>query len=163
MTLDEFFATSIEPALAWLPPKMTSQAAMLQMGTTALQESRLEHRRQMGNGPARSFYQMERTGMVLGLLKHPQAEVRSLAIAACNWRGVEPDSLAVWNAIEHDDVFASTLARLGYWADPLPLPAVGQVDAAWLCYLRNWRPGKPHPETWPTYYAQTRAFMGLHG
>jgi hypothetical protein len=22
------------------------------------------------------------------------------------------------------------------------------VDAAWDYYLRNWRPGKPHPERW---------------
>ena len=30
--------------------------------------------------------------------------------------------------------------------------AVDDADGAWECYLRTWRPGKPHPETWAAYW-----------
>lgn len=161
MTLIEFDTEAIGPAMEWLGPKYDGPGVRLQMLTTALQESRLEHRRQLGNGPAKSFYQMERTGMVRGLLRHPSQRIQSMTVVACTWRGVKAEEMAVWDAIEHDDILASTLARLGYWADPLPLPPIGNVDAAWLCYLRNWRPGKPHPATWPGHYARVRAYLQL--
>lgn len=162
MTLQEFDATGVGPALEWLgADKYDGPGVRLQMLTTALQESNLEYRRQMGDGPAKSFYQMERGGMVNSLLNHPSNRIRSTALAACAWRGVQPVAMDVWNAIENDDVLASVLARLGYLADPQPLPEVGNVDAAWLCYLRNWRPGKPHPEKWPALYARVRAYLQL--
>ena len=41
-----------------------------------------------------------------------------------------------------------------YWkyTDPAPLPRLGHQQTAWDYYLRNWRPGKPHPEFWPRHY-----------
>ena len=33
------------------------------------------------------------------------------------------------------------------------LPAVGDKEAAWQYYLRNWRPGMPHRQTWDARYA----------
>ena len=37
---------------------------------------------------------------------------------------------------------------------PLPKPHAGQEEAAWECYLRNWRPGKPHRKSWGPFWAE---------
>jgi hypothetical protein len=29
---------------------------------------------------------------------------------------------------------------------------VGDVAGAWALYMRVWRPGKPHRQTWPALY-----------
>lgn len=79
------------------------------------------------------------------------------AAALYQARGVPARDAAIWDAIENDDVLAAGLARLLLWSDPGRLPAVGDADAAWALYLRTWRPGKPHPETWPELYARAVA------
>ena len=104
-----------------------------------LQESRFEHRRQMSNGPARSFWQMERGGGVHGVLTHRASAACAKVI--CAHQGVEPADQAVWEAIEHDDVLAACLARLLLYTDPARLPALGDEAGAWDLYLRTWRPG----------------------
>ena len=55
---------------------------------------------------------------------------------------------------EWDDVLAAAFARLLLFTDPAKLPKLGDADGAWQLYLRTWRPGKPHPHTWPDLYAQ---------
>ena len=79
----------------------------------------------------------------------------------CEARGVPFEADAIWRALENDDVLAAGLARLLLFTDPKPLPAVQQVDTAWNCYVRTWRPGKPHPEKWPSYHLASRRFLGL--
>jgi hypothetical protein len=164
MTLDQIMAAGITPALAWLPPKMTSPEALVQLLATGLQESRFEHRYQVLNdpsqkGPARSFWQMERNGGVVGVMTHPAS--KSYAFDACAWRGVPFEKLAVWQAIENDDVLAAVWARLLYWTTPGALPRVTQTDAAWALYVSTWRPGKPKPDTWPANHKAARAFLGF--
>ena len=69
MTLDTILKTAIAPAMALLkgvPDSRESRCLLLAIG---LQESRFEHRRQMGNGPARGFWQFE-TGGVRGVVNH---------------------------------------------------------------------------------------------
>lgn len=149
--LDKIRASAIAPALALLPERMTSPAAETMLLAIGLQESRLVHRRQIG-GPARGLFQFERGGGVRGVLLHPVS--REHAAAVCRARGVDPTEVAVYNALEHDDVLAAAFARLLLWTDPLPLPALGRVDAAWNLYLRTWRPGRPHERTWAGLYAQ---------
>ncbi len=161
MKLSEVVANMVDPALAWLPQHMNSPQARVMLLTIGLQESRFEHRRQMGNGPARSFWQFERgtkasRGGVWGIYLHPQS--RDLLRDACRSHGVPFDPLSIWQAIEHNDVLACICARLLLWTDALKLPALGDVAGAWELYAeRAWRPGKPHPETWPGYYAQALA------
>lgn len=162
MTLDEISQTAIEPALTWLPAKMTSDAARVMLLATGLQESRFEHRWQVLNdpsqkGPARSFWQMERNGGVVGVMTHPASS--ALAQAACERQGVEFDKMAVWLAIEQDDFLAAVFARLLYWTAPGALPAVEDADGAWSLYLGTWRPGKPKPDTWSANHAAARAFV----
>lgn len=152
MTLNEITTAGINPALALLPARMNSPRARVLLLAIALQESELIHRRQMGNGPARGFWQFEQGGAVRGCVKHPASApyLREL----CNARNVAFDARAIWNAIEYDDVLAAGLARLLLFTDPRPLPRLGDRQAAWECYAWNWRPGKPHPEKWPANYAQ---------
>lgn len=148
---------AIDPALALLPGKMDSDRARVQMLAIGLQESRFTHRRQMGNGPARGLWQFERGGGVKGVLEHPASA--KLAREICIALDVEPVPRPVWTALETNDVLAGVFARLLLWTDAKPLPAIGDEQGAWAYYLRNWRPGKPHPQTWPGFYRQAVEFV----
>lgn len=152
MTLKEVIAGAINPALALLPAKMDTAAARVQLLAIGLQESRFLHRRQLGNGPARGLWQFERGGGVRGVLTHPAS--REHAYRICGIRGVEAVAAAVYPALEADDVLGAAFARLLMWTDAWRLPAVGDVQGAWNMYIRTWRPGRPHPETWAGLYAQ---------
>ncbi|WP_281915975.1 hypothetical protein [Caldimonas thermodepolymerans] len=149
--LKRILADAVEPALGLLPGQMDSDRARLMLLAIGLQESRFEHRRQIG-GPARGFWQFERAGGVQGVLRH--AATRELAKAVCAERGVAADATAVYERLEHDDLLACAFARLLLWTDPQPLPVPGDASASWQYYLRTWRPGKPHRHTWDALYAQ---------
>ncbi|MFY3435024.1 hypothetical protein H4P35_18500 [Achromobacter sp. 77] len=146
MSLSDIIRTAIEPALALLPRKMDTPAARIELLGIGLQESRFIHRRQLvGNpprptGPAKSFWQAEQGGgMVRGVRLH--AATRAAAAELYRARGVAANDVAIWNAIEFDDVLAAGLARLLLWSDPGPLPTLGDEEGAWALYLRSWRPG----------------------
>jgi len=157
MTLKEIIASALNPAFAMLPSKMDTPAARVMSLAIGLQESRFLHRRQIG-GPARGFWQFEQGGGVRGVLTHPSS--RELAYGVCDEREVAATSRDVYNTLEHDDVLAAAFARLLLWTDPQRLPSLGDVDGAWALYLRTWRPGKPHPDSWPALYAQALAAVG---
>lgn len=78
----------------------------------------------------------------------------------CAVRDVAPVAAAVYAALEADDVLACAFARLLLWTDAKRLPVVGDAQSAWELYLRTWRPGKPHPRTWPALYTQAAAAVG---
>lgn len=139
----------IREALGGVMSRFDSPEARVMLYAIGLQESRFQHRRQVG-GPARGFWQFERGGGVAGVLNHPAS--RGPAAAVLTLRGV-PASGA-YAALEHDDMLACAFARLLLYTDPRPLPAT--ADAAWDYYLDNWRPGKPHRQTWDALYAQAR-------
>jgi hypothetical protein len=156
MDLDAITHAAIVPALALLPPAMDTPQARVLLLAIGLQESRFLHRRQIG-GPARGFWQFERNGGVRGVLTHPAS--RDDALRICAARHVAPVSATIHAALETDDILAAAFARLLLWTDPLRLPAAGDADGAWALYLRTWRPGKPHPHTWPVLYAQALSAM----
>lgn len=153
--------TAIAEALGLLPANMRTTEARVMLYAIGLQESRFTHRRQLvGNpprpvGPAKGFWQFERGGGCIGVVNHPSSRAHMQRI--CGERGVDFTSAALWNAIETDDVLAAAAARLLLWTDPGPLPARGDVDGAWACYVNTWRPGKPHRGTWDGFYAQAMA------
>lgn len=118
----------------------------------AMQESGLKHRAQLGGGPARGWWQFEQAGAT-GVLRH--AASAEHAAAACAAAVVAPDAASVWRAIEGHDRLATAFARLLLWTDPHPIPT--EERAAWDCYLRLWRPGKPHPQTWPEVWQRAVA------
>ena len=144
---------AINEALSLLPAKMTTRAARVMLLAIGAQESQdYTYRRQMGNGPARGFWQFERAGGVNGVINHPLKTVRDLAAQVCAARKVPCNPQAVWEALETDDVLAAAFARLNLYGDPAPLPVVGHCFEAWDLYVRVWRPGKPHPDKWPARY-----------
>ena len=153
---------AISEALALLPPGMDSREARVMLVAIGLQESRFKYRRQLVGsppkpiGPAAGFWQFEKgsaasRGGVWGVFLHESTNrhVKTL----CAARGIPASPSNIWETIQTDDVLAAGIARLLLLTDPKPLPALGDSDAAWALYLRTWRPGKPHPETWPALYA----------
>lgn len=134
-----------------LPGRFASREASVMLLAIGLQESRFEFRRQR-KGPARGLWQFERGGGVQGVMTHPST--RRYAAAVCVLRNVRFVADDVYDKLEHDDLLACAFARLLLFSDPRPLPAIGDADAAWDYYLRNWRPGKPHPITWAAFYRQ---------
>jgi hypothetical protein len=134
-----------------LPGRFASEAATVMLLAIGLQESRFLHRQQIG-GPARSYWQFERGGGVVGVLTH-RATLR-YAKAVCTLRGIEPTADAVYAAMLLDDLLGCAFARLLLFSDPKPLPEPGQIVTSWDYYIRNWRPGKPHRGTWDNLYSR---------
>ena len=156
VALTRVLADMVEPAFRELPARMASDEARVMLLAIGLQESRFRHRLQMPlrpgmpPGPARGFWQFERGGGVKGVMGHPASS--RLALEVISSRNLRPNSPTVWAALATDDVLAAIFARLLLWTDPAPLPRIGDHEAAWDCYIRNWRPGRPHPHTWKALY-----------
>lgn len=156
MTPLELLTLVIIPTLGQLPPGMDSLKARVMLIAIALQESALKYRRQLGNGPARGFWQFElgteaSKGGVWGVYLHKAS--RDHLRTLCMLHDVPFIPRAIWEALEHNDMFACGVARLMLWTAPTSLPGVHAVHDAWRYYLNVWRPGKPHESTWPAYYA----------
>ena len=137
---------AILPAYKLLPAEMASAKASVMLLAIGMQESLLQHRRQLvGNpprpiGPAKSLWQAEiGGGMVHGVRTHPAS--RKAAAELYKAQGVEANDKDIWNMIEFDDVLAAGLARLLLWTDPIALPEVKDSEGAFKLYLRTWRPG----------------------
>jgi len=157
MTLSEIRSIVFPGAFALLPAKCNSPEAQIQLLSIGLQESRFEWRKQLGNGPARGFWQFEQgneksRGGVWGVANH--TKTADLLKSVCRARGVAFDVKTIWSKLETDDVLACCVARLLLLIDPKPLPKAHETTKAWDAYIWGWRPGKPHPETWATYHAQ---------
>jgi len=148
---------AINNALTLLPGAMDTPEARVMLLAIGLQESRFAHRRQLvgspprPTGPAKGYWQFERGGGCHGVVTHPAS--RYWMARVCHQRSVPFTAAAVWNGIEHDDVLAAAAARLLLFTDPRRLPQLGDEATAWQTYIRIWRPGKPHRNTWPTLYA----------
>lgn len=159
MTPADFLARVIRPAAAWAEGAAglaSSPEAMRFLLAIAAQESGLTARFQVlpggTPGPARSFWQGEATGGMIRCVTSASVSPRITALGRrlCEAASVRPEPTHIWRAIEGHDGLAYGLARLLVLSDPAPLPT-GQ-DEAWRYYLRTWRPGKPHPETWPGHW-----------
>ncbi len=135
----------IPAALDLLPGRMNSLEARAMLLAIGLQESKFQHRRQV-NGPAHSFWQFEQAGGVAGVLSHPMTA--SIITPICDFLLYPTTTLACYTAIEHNDVLAACFARLLLWTDSRPLPLRHQEESGWQIYYAQWRPGKPHPQTW---------------
>ncbi len=133
----------VRPTLAMFGSKYQGRQAEAMLLAIALQESRFQYRQQIG-GPAHGWWQFERGGGVRGVLSHHAS--RDTARLLCDTLGYPADESAVYAGIVHNDVLACGFARLLLYTDADPLPV--SEDDGWNYYLRNWRPGKPHPKTW---------------
>lgn len=145
--LESIMHEAVLPAYALLPPKMSSPAASVMVLAIGLQESDFMYRRQLGNGPAVSFWQMEEGGGVHGVMFHPATHAFARHVAAA--RGVSWDQHAIYERLKSDDALGAAWARLLLYTDRAPLPGVhAEPEEAWQYYKRNWKPGKPHREKW---------------
>ena len=162
MNVPKHVVQAVHEALRLLPPAMDSKEARVMLYAIGLQESRFTHRAQVidggGKGPARGYWQFERGGGVRGVLRHPASKFWMHSV--CNARNVPAQETSVWLAMETDDVLAAAAARLLLFTDPSKLPAIGEQSEALRYYLRNWRPGKPHPRTWPECYETALKAVG---
>lgn len=166
MSQAEILAGIIRPVLDHLarehrvPGGPAAEAMLLAIG---MQESRFQHRDQIVPGkppgqigPATGWWQFERGGGVRGVMTHPRT--RPIALPLVQAAGLSWDEVAIWTAFTRPegDELACAFARLLLYSDPRPLPAaVAEAeDDAWECYLRNWRPGRPHRGTWGGFWRQ---------
>ena len=145
------FSPVYDAAMRLLPARLNSLQAQAMLIAIGLQESQFEHRRQLGDGPARGFWQFEQGG-VRGVLDHKLT--KPLVTPVLHAMLYAADVWTVWNAIEHNDILACTVARLNLYWLPQALPGPGDVDEAWRQYTFAWRPGKPRRHTWADNYAQ---------
>lgn len=160
MTPDSFFTRIVAPTLRWMAESPNlgipeSDSARALVTAIAGQESGWAARRQIG-GPARSYWQFELGGGVAGLFR---VLPRQLG-AVCAGYDVPFDAPTVFEAMAWHDGLACAMARLLLWTDPAPLPAYWDKIAGWQYYQRNWRPGRPHPETWSGFHDQSLASIG---
>jgi hypothetical protein len=153
----EFFHdTALNGALTLLPKPMDSLEARAMVLAICLQESKLQSRKQI-NGPARGYAQFEATGGVAAVLNHVATSAHTKSV--CAMLDITPTQLAIYNALEHNDVLAAALARLLLWTLPGNLPKKNESELAWQQYITAWRPGKPHRETWDAYFGQAWAVV----
>ena len=162
--LQQITDCAINPALKLLPDKMDTPEARVMMLAIGLQESRLIYRVQVSpnmpsmKGPARGLWQFERGGGCVGVLTHKAT--REQAKKICVALDVPADSGSVWAELEHNDILAAAFARLLLYSDPQPLPGLNDPMAGWRLYaLRTWRPGSPHPDTWPGFWDRAVKFV----
>lgn len=159
--LDLVLGAIIRPVLASMqraekiPHTATAERLLLAIGW---QESRFLFRDQVDTGPAvlgpaTGFWQFERMGGVHGVMRHHAT--RGAAQDRAKMAGLAFEAQQIWAAFteQQHDRLAAAFARLLLWTDPKPLP--DSEAQAWDYYLRTWRPGKPHPQTWSE--AWTRA------
>lgn len=139
-------SAAVNESYKLLPLKMDSPFARVNQAAIGQQESGYLVRRQYGNGPARGYWQFEDGGGVRGVMEHKSTA--DLARKVCHARGVPFVRRTVWEALETDDVLAAAFCRLLMWTDSGKLPT-NEADG-WAMYARTWRPGKPHPDKWPT-------------
>lgn len=111
----------------------------------ALQESNLSARIQGPNdaGPARSFWQFEKIGVV-DVFQRQKTALKVMCDALV--LPCEPGKLHLMMA--YNDAIACVIARLTLRLDQRPLSVAATEDGAWDYYLDNWRPGKPHRNRW---------------
>lgn len=149
---------AVAKALGILPAQMDTTQARCMLYAIGLQESGFQYRYQLvdgkpdAKGPARGYWQFERGGGVRGVMQHHSSE--TYAERLCHTRGVPFKFEDVWQRLEVDDVLAAGFARLLLWTDPGALPPLSDQRAAWDCYVRTWRPGKPHLSRWFDNHAQ---------
>jgi hypothetical protein len=159
MTPHQRFMRMVTAGLDWLEEvaeiPTTDEARVIVMAIAG-QESNWAYRHQQG-GPAHSFWQFEQGGGVHGVLTH--AASRGIIAEVCDLIYIQCTDSIVFTAMEWNDRLAISMARLLLWTDAVPLPRVGDVQGAWNYYLRNWRPGAPHPEQWPGKYAIAKELL----
>ena len=134
-----------------LGEKYASEDAVNLVVATGIVESRYEYIRQMGDGPARSFWQVEPATCVDNLahyLKHRPELMRKCATASFvdvkHWQNYDE---RVWAEILEKNIAAGIVhCRLKYWRVPKKMPSTIEGQAAYWKKYYNTEGGKGDPE-----------------
>jgi hypothetical protein len=152
----EFRESVIKPVLARMG--LASEAAEQLLLGTAIQESLfLRYRRQMGGGPAVSYFQMEpatHNDIWDNFLKYrPEWAAKATSF-------LTSESADKMTELENNDEYATAMARIHYMRVPASLPEAGDVSAQanyWKQYYNTpLGKGKPHEyiEKWQHYLSE---------
>lgn len=148
MEPDTFLQKIIRPTLYLMDEKVNVRwdaVAENLLLAIALQESNLTARIQgpMEAGPARSFWQFEKIGVV-DVFQRQKGPLKLMCDTLV--LPFEPGKLHLMMA--YNDMIACVISRLTLRIDPRPLSLATTEEGAWDYYIRNWRPGKPHRDRW---------------
>ena len=118
---------------------------------TGIVESRYEYLRQLGEGPARSFWQVEPATCVDNLahyLKHRPGLMQQCAAASFvdikHWQTFEE---SIWGEILERNIAAGIVhCRLKYWRVPKKMPNTIEGQAKYWKKYYNTEQGKGDPE-----------------
>lgn len=151
----------IPAAFAVLPEAMRSTNATAQMLAIGLQESKFLERHQLPRsrggplGPANGLWQFEELGGINGVIEHPLTRgPLAEALRRLRYGNLIGNRHALHALVADNDIVAAVFARLNLWWLPTRLPGQYEPEMGWRQYLDAWRPGSPHPTTWPAYYAE---------
>ncbi len=158
----------IDKALKILGDKFNTTEAKRLMLAIGFQESGFKHRKQIG-GPAHGFWQFEKGGGVVGVMKHHSTKRHAKEV--CEALNVPFELNAIYHALVDNDLLSASFARLLLWPDPKGLPNNSQQ--AWEYYIRMWRPGaylrgfkktkeQPYPEMskrWPANWKKANQLI----
>lgn len=138
VTAQTFHDTVIRPALDAVG--LWSDAAGQLLLGTALQESGLCHRRQIGGGPALGLFQIEPAtyqDQYDNYLRYPGHTdlLRKVLLVAERTEWPEPEWLVC------HDRFSAVIARIKYLRDNQPLPSVNDIPAMATMYVRVYNAG----------------------
>lgn len=150
----EFEKADVPGIAAMVCRSLTSQtghamqnAIRLLVGTAAA-ESALKHRRQIGGGPARGFWQMEPATaediFKNHLVHRPGRYAKVMALMICMsdvpiWT---PTLIDLETHLEHNDIFACTMCRVHYLRVPEAIPDTVEQQARYWKEYYNTPKGK---------------------
>ena len=131
----------VKRILLKLGSKFASDDAVNLIVGTMIIESRFKYFRQMGNGPARGFAQLETQTSVLDILQN-WLKFRPTMIDQCVHATMIPKryfvkgSKADWDyLIETNFAAQVVMARLHYWRAPQKMPS---TMSGWAKYWKRW-------------------------
>ena len=143
--------TLVADTCSKLGDKYASSSAVDLVLATGIVESRYEYIRQMGDGPARSFWQVEPSSAVDNLihyLKHrPKLMAKCAEATLVDLKHWQTYDEKLWEEILEKNIAAGIVhARIKYWRVPKRMPTTveGQADY-WKRYY-NTEQGKGDPE-----------------
>lgn len=151
MTPREADILIVRPTLEYLEPPYASLEARLMLLAIGMQETGFKTRYQLPSGPGLGLWQVEYT---TEMDFWRRGKLRTCA------RALKELAPTIYESAADNDHVAATICRSLLWErDPKPLPAIGDIDAAWACYLRVQRPGRPSRKRWTQSYATALAVV----
>jgi hypothetical protein len=153
-TAEEFVKNAIRPALNHLG--LYSEAAEQLLLGTAIHESLLKSRRQIGGGPARGLFQMEpatHDDIWDNFLKYKPDLSKKLTKLLSSEKA---DKIA---ELETNDIYAAGIARIGYYRVSEAIPKLDDIEAMARYWKKYWNTelGKGTVEQYIEHWNQ---FMG---